>query len=258
MLQWSSSALPCLAKPIVVGSHITRHVILQPVTGNELKAARLASAWTQNDAAARLGITQAYLSMVERGTRAVSDELAAKAVSVLKVPATALPIGQTQHRGLNESYFQKALGSLGYPGFAYLRRSAKVNPAELLMEAIDSDDLDPRVVEALPWLPFAYPSMDWTWLITNAKMRDRQNRLAFVTVLAAQVAGGKGDAATEKILMGIVETLEKSRLAGEDSLCNEAMTEAERKWLRARRSTTAKHWNLLTDLSVERLAHASK
>ena len=229
---------------------------MQAVTGDELKAARLASSWTQNDAAAKLGVTQAYLSMVERGTRAVSTELAATAVGVLKVPATAIPIRQTQRR--RPDYFQKSLGSLGYPGFAYLRRSAKINPAELLMEALDRDDLDPRVVEATPWLPFEYPTMDWTWLISNAKTRDRQNRLAFVTVLAAQVAGEKGNAATKKSLLGMVEALERSRLAGEDTLCNQAMTDAERKWLRTHRSRTAKHWNLLTDLCVEQLDYASK
>jgi len=228
------------------------------VNGDELKAARLASAWTQNDAADRLGVTQGYMSMLERGNRPVSDDLAAKAAKVLKVHATALPMGQHHRCRPNEPYFQKALGALGYPGFAYLLRSPKLNPAELLMEAIDADDLDSRVVEALPWLPFAYPKMDWTWLITNAKTRDRQNRLAFVTELAAQVAGEKGDADTEKILMGIVETLERSRLAGEGTLCKEAMTDAERKWLRTHRPRSAKHWNLLTDLCVEHLDYASK
>jgi transcriptional regulator with XRE-family HTH domain len=226
------------------------------MTGQELKAARLSSAWTQNDAAEKLGITQAYLSMVERGTRAVSDELAARAVSVLKVPATALPLGQYPLRRPDGAYFQKALGSLGYPGFAYLKRSTKINPAELLLVALNSENLDSRVVEALPWLPFAYPNMDWTWLISNAKSRDRQNRLAFVTDLAAQVAGDKSDTAVEKILLGMIETLGRSRLAAEDTLCNQGLTDAERKWLRTHRSATAKHWNLLTDLSFERLTHA--
>ena len=65
---------------------------IQYVTGDELKNARKASAWTQAQAAARLGVTQAYLSMVERGERAVSSELASKAVEVFDVPATALPL----------------------------------------------------------------------------------------------------------------------------------------------------------------------
>ncbi len=124
------------------------------------------------------------------------------------------------------------------------------------MEALDSDNLDSRVTEALPWLPVAYPKLDWGWLTFNAKVLDRQNRLAFVVTLAAEIAAAKGDSAVGKALLGIVETLERSRLAAEDTLCNESMTKAEQKWLRTHRSATAKHWNLLTDLCVERLDHA--
>jgi len=65
---------------------------IYPVTRDELKYARKASAWTQAQAATRLGVTQAYLSMVERGERAVSSELASRAVDVFEVPATALPL----------------------------------------------------------------------------------------------------------------------------------------------------------------------
>jgi len=231
--------------------NITVQVTMEPMTGYELKAARLASSWTQDDAAEKLGVTQAYLSMVEGGTRVVSTELAARAVAVLKVPATALPLGPYRRQRRNEFYFQKALGALSYQGFAYMRGPAKLNPAALLMEALDSDNLDSRVTEALPWLPVAYPKMDWGWLTLNAKMLDRQNRLAFVVTLAAQIAATKGDSAVGKALLGVVDTLERSRLAAEDTLCNESMTEAERKWLKTHRSAMAKHWNLLTDLCVQ-------
>jgi len=229
---------------------------LYAMIGNELKAARLASSWTQNDAAEKLGVTQAYLSMVERGTRVVSTGLAVRAVAVLKVPATALPLGPYRRQRRDEFYVQKALGALSYPGFAYIRGTAKLNPAALLMEALDSDNLDSRVTEALPWLPVAYPKMDWNWLTLNAKALDRQNRLAFVVTLAAEIAAKKGDSAAGTALLGVVDTLERSRLASEDTLCDESMTKAERNWLRTHRSATAKHWNLLTDLCVERLDHA--
>jgi hypothetical protein len=131
-----------------------------------------------------------------------------------------------------------------------MRRAVKVNPAGLLLEALDEDDLDSRVVEALPWLPVGYPKMDWTWLMFNGKVLDRQNRLAFVVTLAGEIAGKKGDAAAEKNLLGAVDTLERSRLAAEDTLCKETMTKAERTWLRTHRSPEAKHWNLLTDVSA--------
>jgi len=134
---------------------------IQYVTGDEFKNARKASTWTQTQAAARLGVTQAYLSMIERGERAVSSELASKAVKVFEVPATALPLTAYQTRAREAGFFQSMLGSLGYPGFAYLRSSARLNPVEVLMEALDSDDLDSRVTEALAWLPLAYPHLNW-------------------------------------------------------------------------------------------------
>jgi hypothetical protein len=194
--------------------------------------------------------------MVERGTRPVSNELASKAMGVFEVPPTALPLAEYQHRSREESFLKQALGALGYPGFAYLRGAVKSNPTELLMEALDTENLDSRVTEALPWLPVAYPKMDWDWLALNAKLRDRQNRLGFVVALASQVAGKREDAKLEETLSARVDTLQRSRLAAEDTLCKASMTQAERKWLRTHRSSAAEHWNLLTDLSAEQLDHA--
>jgi transcriptional regulator with XRE-family HTH domain len=225
------------------------------MTGVELKSARKASSWTQAQAATRLGITQAYLSMVERGERAVSSELASRAVKVLEVSATALPLAEYQTRTRDAGFFQTMLGSLGYPGFAYLPSSVRLNPVELLMEALDSDDLDSRVTEALAWLPLAYPHLNWDWLTANAKLRDRQNRLGFVVELARQAAEKGGSSQVGEELAARVAKLESSRLAKEDTLCRESMTRAERTWLREHRPESAKHWNLLTDLTVEQLDH---
>ena len=66
------------------------------------------------------------------------------------------------------------------------------------MAALDSDDLDSRVTEALAWLPLAYPHLDWDWLTANAKLRDRQNRLGFVGVLARQAAARGGRSRLEE------------------------------------------------------------
>jgi len=227
------------------------------MTRVELKSARKASSWTQAQAAARLGITQAYLSMVERGERAVSSELASRAVEVFEVSATALPLAEYQTRSRDAGFFQTMLGSLGYPGFAYLRSSVRLNPVELLMEALDSDDLDSRVTEALAWLPLAYPHLNWDWLTANAKLRDRQNRLGFVVELARQAAGREGHSQLEEELAVRVAKLEPSRLVKEDTLCRESMTRAERAWLRDHRPKSAEHWNLLTDLTVEQLDHVA-
>jgi transcriptional regulator with XRE-family HTH domain len=227
------------------------------VTGAELKNARKASAWTQVQAAARFGVTQAYLSMVERGERAVSFELASRAAEVFEVPATALPLAEYQTRAHDAGFFPAMLGSLGYPGFAYLRGSARQNPTELLMEALDSDNLDSRVTEAMAWLPLTYPHLDWDWLTTNVKLRDRQNRLGFVVELARQAAERDGSSQLGKELATRVAKLEPSRLAKEDTLCRESMTRPERAWLREHRPKLAEHWNLLTDLTVEQLDHVA-
>jgi transcriptional regulator with XRE-family HTH domain len=225
------------------------------MTGVELKNARKASSWTQAQAATRLGVTQAYLSMVERGERAVSSELASRAVKVLEVSATALPLAEYQTRTRDAGFFQTMLGSLGYPGFAYLPSSVRLNPVELLMEALDSDDLDSRVTEALAWLPLAYPHLNWDWLTANAKLQNRQNRLGFVVELARQAAERGGSSQVGEELAARVAKLEPSRLAKEDTLCKESMTRAERAWLRKHRPESAEHWNLLTDLTVEQLDH---
>jgi len=214
------------------------------------------SACTQQDAAAKLGVTQAYLSMVERGERPVSAELASRVAEMFEVAPTSLPLGVYEPGLRSEFDFKKALGSLGYPGFAYLHGPVKIHPAELLMRAIDVDDLDSRVTEALPWVVASFPKLDWEWLQFNAKVHDRQNRLAFVTSLAAQVVMSRGNSPFADELSRRVSRLEKSRLAGEDTLCKESMTRAERVWLRNRRTPLAAHWNLLADLTLEQVDYA--
>lgn len=225
------------------------------MTGHDLKTARTASNWTQAEAAYHLGVTQAYLSMLERGSRPVSADLMPAVLRVFPLPPTARPLESQSGARPGEELFKKALGELGYPGFAYLKSRLRLNPAELLLLALDSDDLDARVTEALPWLPFHFPDMDWDWLTTETKSKDRQNRLAYVTLLASDVAQSRGEAELAESLRLRVESLERSRLANEDTLAKNSMSQAERKWLRTRRAPAAAHWNLLTDLKAEDLEH---
>ncbi len=138
--------------------------------------------------------------MVERGERAVSSELASRAVDVFEAPATALPLTEYQTRARDAGFFQSMLGSLGNPGFAYLRGPVRMNPAEVLMEALDSDYLNSRVTEALAWLPLAYPHLNWDWLTANAKLQDRQKRLGFVVELARRAAARGGHSQLEEEL----------------------------------------------------------
>lgn len=225
------------------------------MTGETLKAGREEANLTQQEAASRLGLTQAYLSMLERGRRPVTTELATEVIKVFHLPPTALPLDADLHSTLDESAFKAELGALGYPGFSYLRGKSHYNPARLLFLALDQGDLDRRVVEALPWLAYTYPDMDWEWLTRNAKLHDRQNRLGFVVDLAEEVAEKAGETSLRKALSQNRTLIERSRLAREDTLSNESMTQAERKWLRQNRPSKARHWNLLTDLDVRHLAY---
>ena len=148
------------------------------------------------------------------------------------------------------------LGALGYPGFSYHPARSRHNPAEVLFSALNEPDLDARVVEGLPWLALTYMDMDWGWLVRNAKLHDRQNRLGFTVSLAREVAEAKHDNQRALELQQRAQVLEGSRLAREDTFCHDSMTEAERAWLRQNRSPLAEHWNLLTDLKEEHLAYA--
>jgi transcriptional regulator with XRE-family HTH domain len=250
---------PKAAPGLRIRCNITHNVIFKfyedSVTGNALRTGREEAKLTQQEAASRLGLTQAYLSMLERGRRPVTTELAAQAIKVFHLPPTALPLEAEFLSTLDESGFKAELGALGYPGFSYLRGKSHYNPARLLFLALDQDSLDRRVVEALPWLVYTYPGMDWEWLTRNAKLNDRQNRLGFVVDLAEEYAEKMGDESRKKSLVQKKAVLERSRLASEDTLSNESMTQTERKWLRRNRPPKARHWNLLTDLDVKHLAY---
>lgn len=227
--------------------------------GNMLKAARQNRSWTQKEAAHVLGVTQAYLSMLEKGRREFSEAFVRKALKVLDLPPTALPLRSEVGdlvRSSQKRDFSVELSSLGYPGFAYLRTRRRRNPAEVLLDALNQSDLDVRVAEGLPWLALTYVDMNWDWLVRNAKVHDRQNRLGFAVSLASEVAEGKNDRERTNKLHPCLEALESARLAREDTFCHDSMTQAERKWLRERRSPLAAHWNLLTDMKGEQLAYA--
>jgi transcriptional regulator with XRE-family HTH domain len=218
------------------------------MTGSNLKEAR-------QQAASALGVTQAYLSMVECGHRPVTGRVAARAMETFDLPPTALPLEPENSLLWNDDELKTDLGTLGYPGFSYLRAEHKRNPAELLSYALNQPDLDARVVEALPWVACEYVDMNWDWLVGHAKQRDRQNRLGFVVTLAAELAEKSGDSSRSEKLNQYRKLLDRSRLVREDTLCHDSMTRAERKWLEENRPSEARHWHLLTDLDLKHLAY---
>jgi transcriptional regulator with XRE-family HTH domain len=229
------------------------------MTHEQLKAGRLETALTQVQAAARLGVSQPYLSQLEKGERPITAELARAAATLYRLPATALPMPDSvaQRVLANSDTLARQLAGLGYPGFAHLRH-AKVNPAAVLLEALVQEDLEVRLAEALPWVVLTYPDMDWPWLIREVKLRDAQNRLGFVVAMARDLAATRSRfrPALDRISFAALE-LERARLAREDTLCRGSMPPAERKWLATNRSALARHWNLVTGLTLDQLSHVS-
>jgi hypothetical protein len=148
------------------------------------------------------------------------------------------------------------LAALGYPGFSHVRGGRKMNPAALVLDVLSHDDLDVRLVEAIPWVLFTFPDMDWGWLLREVKVRNLQNRLGFLVSVARSLA--KDFPETDRTLERVEQDLERARLVHEDTLCNASMPKAERHWVRDTRTEAARHWNLLTGFSPEHLAYAKK
>ena len=223
------------------------------MSGLDLRNARRDHEWTQAELAHRLGVTQAYVCLLERNRRAVPRRLAKKLASVLKLSPTTLPVGSRD--ALNTAEATAALGAVGYPGFTYLRKRAVLNPAELLLRVLRHRDVDARVVDALPWVLVTYPDLDWNWLVREAKVDDLQNRLGFLVSVARQLAEFRGEKETAQKLAEHEQTLDGSRLQREDGF-RESMTDAERRWLREHRPPQAAHWNMLSTVNARALADA--
>jgi transcriptional regulator with XRE-family HTH domain len=215
----------------------------------QLKQARVRRGFTQQQAATRLGVTQAYFSMLESAARTPSPELARKLMHEYGVSPTVLPVSDAP-LNMTPAFLARELASLGYPGFAHLRRTTrKVNPAQFLLTALAERNLEARVAEGLPWLVYRYPDMDFDWLVRQARTRNLQNRLGFAVTLA-RLAGRNDD------LQQPEQELADSKLAKEDSFCRE-LNEPERRWLQEHRSEQAQQWNLLSDLRPESLRYVA-
>jgi transcriptional regulator with XRE-family HTH domain len=231
------------------------------MTHTDLKHERQAAGLSQVQAAARLRVSQPYLAMLEAGSRRLTPDLARRAMRVYGLPATVLPSPESGAplRNTSADRLARDLAALGYPGFAHLRPrhwTAK-NPSEVLLAALAHDDLDARLVEALPWLVQRYWPLDREWLVRQAKLHDLQNRLGFVITLARRLTERARDEPRTRALSELALALEPSRLAREGTLCRASLSQVERRWLREHRSADARHWNLLTDWTVEALRYVA-
>jgi len=230
------------------------------MTGEFLRRCRRRSKWTQVRLASRLGVTQAYVSMMEKGDRRVSDHVAREVTHLLRLSADALPmpLKEVLDKPADEAWVAENLARLGYPGFAYLDKpGGKHNPVELLLRALALRHLDPRLAEALAWLLLHFEELNVQTLVSEAKLRGLQNRLGFTVSLARQVADHNPSYKHRLLQLHDLERMvEPSRLAREDTYCQGEMSERMLDWVRENRSAAAMHWNLLTDLKMEHLPYA--
>lgn len=229
------------------------------MNGLDLKKGRERKGWTQHQAASRLGVSQPYLSLLEKELRRVPEKLARRAATAFCLSATTLPARTKWHavQHKNEATLAADLAALGYPAFSHLKNGRKKNPAEILLSALSAQDLNSRVTEALPWILLEYPDLDWQSLIREVKVRDLQNRLGFLISVARRIAEQRGEDFKAELLRNKEAELARSRLLLEDTLCHNSLTVAERRWLDTARSEEAKYWRLLTDLKPEQLKYAS-
>lgn len=228
------------------------------MTGLALKKARCERALTQKEAAARLGVSQPYLALLENGKRNVTPQLARKAVRVLHVRPTFVPCDKNAgNRRATTNSLARRLSALGYPGFRYMRAGWTRNPAEVLLNALQQDELDSRVAEALPWVLLNYSDLDSDYLLREARMSDLTNRLGFVVSLAMQVEKqrGRDTSAVYQRLEELERLLEKSRLEAEYTFGPRLNSTRQQEWVRRNRSAEAEKWHVLTTWRPEHLQY---
>jgi transcriptional regulator with XRE-family HTH domain len=222
----------------------------------ELRRGRIAAGLTQREAASRLGLSQPYLSQIECGRRRITNRILQGMRRLYGLRATSLPLPvEPAKLAADTDRHAARLAALGYPGYAHVSPSPVLNPAVLLLDALSEDNLDARIIRALPWVLLQFPDLNWSWLLTHVKLRNLQNRLGFLVAVARELAEGKenkSDAASR--LRQVEGDLQRARLMAETTLSRESMPPAEREWVRANRPALARRWNVITTLTAEELA----
>jgi hypothetical protein len=127
----------------------------------------------------------------------------------------------------------------------------------VIVEALQQDELDSRVAEALPWVLLNYPDMDRDWLVRETRLRGFTNRLGFFVSLALRVLELRGDqqSAACRTLQELEQLLSQSRLDAESSL-GPRLSVVQQEWVRQNRSEEAKQWHVLTTWRPEHLQYA--
>ena len=217
---------------------------------------------TQAEAARRLGVSQPYWSLLERGKRPLTDRMARRLVRGCGFPPTLLPLPVRLEDAApaDNDAMAEDLAKLGYPAFAYMKggRRHKRNPALVVLSGLALKGLEPRVYEGLPWLLLRYPEMDAGWLADQARRHDLQNQLGFTACLARRVAEQHPHLADRTAPMHALEdAVRDSLLAREEGLNGRQLSDLEEEWMRRYGSADAAGWALLTNMGPGDLQYAS-
>lgn len=230
-----------------------------------LKDYRNARNLSQLELAHALGVTQAYVSQVEGGRRPITRQLAERLGALPDLPPVVLPPALAELDG-QDADLGADLGALGYPPFAGARPRRARNPAAVVLAIISPRQVAPNVMNAVPWVLLTFPGIDAAWLVDQARRRNLQNRLGFLTDLAIEIARGRAaraaaddrDAAdgltAVKSLEALRADLEESRLANSGTLAR-VLAPAERQFFEEHRGAAARHWNLYTGLTAAQLPY---
>jgi transcriptional regulator with XRE-family HTH domain len=223
--------------------------------GPELKAARRRARLSQVELSQALGISQAYVSILERSSRAVPQRIARVLAALLEfrpteLPLSSAPVGKGDE--CNES-LTRTLAQFGHPHFANRAEGrASQNPTGFLISALASlERAGADVITALPWILLEF-EVDSEYLATTAIASGLQNRLGFLVSLARVIAQRELRFLHRHYeLDSLEQRLDASRLAREDTFGGRELGEGMRAWLRENRTDAARHWNLLTDLAPQ-------
>lgn len=223
------------------------------MSGETFRRARESRGLTQAQAGERLGVSQPYVALLEKGHRRMPAKLVRKTVRLFKLNPVLLPLTDKKRSTVTADELARDLGRLGYPGLAYLRGGRMKNPGEVLLAGLAQPNLESRLAEALPWLLLSFPGLNHGWLLRRARVLNLTNRLGFVVDLAKLVLEKKEKTSSPqyRALSRLADSLRLSRLDVEDTLGQESLTDTERSWLRVNRTQEAQFWHLLSDLRPE-------
>jgi transcriptional regulator with XRE-family HTH domain len=225
------------------------------MNGAEFREWRKKAGRTQVEAAREVGVRQPFVCAVEKGSRPVTTALRNWLYSVCPESVTAVsPCGREETR--SSELLKEDLGGLGYPGFAYLAvKPKKVDPLEVVLNALKTEDLDQRVTDALPWVLVHRSDLDYRRLTDEIRLCNLQNRLGFLLEVTVEATKKLhfNDAAVR--LEPWLAWLRESRLYKEDTLCKKSLTEVERRRLQRRRPKAARFWRIYADLNSKEVAN---